>query len=71
MNKNKNKNYTSKFEIIHTPIKKECRNCGGCGKIKNFRHFIKCPNCNGTGIYIDQYWYIITNNIAMDMDTLK
>lgn len=61
--------------IIDKSINKECRKCKGCGAIDHYIDYIgevqeiTCEDCNGTGIYKDEYYIIVANGIAFDSDT--
>ena len=71
-----------KIEIIKKEIDLTCYICDDydCIPVKNIKSEIeeetkdsvmKCPTCNGTGIFKDYIWYHIVNGICISGDTLK
>lgn len=71
------------MKVIDKSRKSKCRACNGEGIIfhwKEFKgklqqEFFNCEICNGTGLFKDSHYLLITEKdgqkIAFDMDTLK
>lgn len=64
----------NKTEVLRCETSdKTCYICDGIGKIENK---VECKTCEGTGVFTDNHYIIITedvkgNKIAFNMDTIK
>ena len=59
----------NKIEIIRQASSDlPCYGCDGEGTLEDKS---KCPNCKGTGIFVDNHYIMIVNGMAFNMDSIK
>ena len=54
-------------KILKKKLKFKCYKCNATSVVDN----VKCNVCKGTGLYSEWFYYVVINNIAYSMDTLK
>lgn len=59
-----------KSEVIKKVLKYPCYCCNPSIRGKT-KARADCPQCHGTGIFIDEIYYHIVNGICVDGDTQK
>jgi len=64
-----------KYEIIENKTEAPCGRCGGSGRINETVKMVPgceiCPQCNGTGKYIDKTYTLVAGGMSFDMSTIK
>lgn len=68
------------YEITTKITEHACYKCSGVGHFLTNKKLhgnstsfdiVPCDICNGTGIYIDKHYFLISGGFSIDMDTIK
>ncbi len=74
------KNKKATCEIMTKVTEHACYSCKGVGYLlENKKHqpslttfdIIPCKTCEGTGVFVDKHYFLISGGFAIDMDTIK